>query len=139
MVTARKKTTGYIVALRGGVVEIEFEQAPPPLHTLVFTADKRGIFEVVEKQATRIGRAITLSSVTEVKRGEQVFASGKKITVGLGRTILGRMFNLFGEPLDKRPFTAQQEVELFAHDLEEGLRSQLSSTSASTDSPSFRG
>jgi F-type H+/Na+-transporting ATPase subunit beta len=49
-----------------------------------------------------------MSSTDGLKRDQDVLDTGEPITVPVGQNVLGRMFDLNGNPIDKMPFTAQE-------------------------------
>ncbi len=92
---------GTVVAVRGGVVDVAFSGKAPRINALVHAG---GIALVV---ASLVGegvvRCIALGSVRGLGLGVRVTASGKGIEVPVGEAVLGRMLNIFGEPLDGLP------------------------------------
>jgi F-type H+-transporting ATPase subunit beta len=111
-----KRYQGSIISLKGGVAEIIFDKQLPPLQTLLETKDTRAKFEVVEKKDFKTIRAIALSSLEGIERGEKVFGIGQEISVSLNKNILGRMFNVFGEPLDSKPFKDGRKFSIYGSD-----------------------
>ncbi len=95
---------GTIISLRGGVAEIEFENEMPPIHSLFETEKQKALFEIVEIKNLKTAHAIALSSLEKVERNEKIFLVNKEISVSINENILGRMFDLFGNPLDEKPF-----------------------------------
>jgi F-type H+-transporting ATPase subunit beta len=114
-----KETKGTITSIKGGVVEIHFEDDSPPVHALLLGLKKKVYFEVVERKNTNTVFAIALSSLEGVEKGEQVLATRKEISVRIGKNILGRMFDLFGNPIDGRSFSADKEAPLYSESEEE--------------------
>ncbi len=111
-----KKYTGKIISLRGGAVEILFEEALPPIHTLLTNSQGNIFFDVVEKRSERIMKAVALSSLEGIGRGTRVFNNleQKELSVGLNKKILGRMFDLFGRPIDDKKFIPQTYIPIYA-------------------------
>ena len=110
--TDKMQTKGKILSLSGGAVEIAFENVLPPLHTIVTNEGHSALFEIIEQKNEKTARAILLSPPERVERGDVVF-SIDTIGVDLGKNILGRMFNLFGRPIDAKKFTAAARRPLF--------------------------
>ena len=108
-----KKESGIIIAIQGGISEIEFEGELPAIGTLLKNQQQGALFEVVEKKDSTKVRAIALSSLEGVARGDKVLPMGKEIYVSLNKNILGRMFNMFGEPIDKLPFEESYQSPLY--------------------------
>jgi len=107
------KQRGKIISIKRGVVEIFFEKNLPPLHSLLLSLKKKAFFEVIEKDSLNTVKAIGLSPLEGVERGEEVVLFSEKISLGLGQNILGRMFDMFGNPIDNLPFSPQQRISIF--------------------------
>jgi F-type H+-transporting ATPase subunit beta len=99
-----EKRAGRVAAVRGNVVDVRF---PPPLpgryRALRTGADERIVLEVESHVAPDTVRCIALTPTRGLARGAAVADTGGMIEVPVGRALLGRMLNLFGEPLDRRP------------------------------------
>jgi F-type H+-transporting ATPase subunit beta len=107
-----KNNLGKIISIKGGVTEMVFERLPT-LHTLLKSQDKKALFEVMEKKDFRTVRAIALSSLEGVQRGDEVIDTGEKISVSLNKNILGRMFDMFGQPIDNLPFRGGRKFSVY--------------------------
>ncbi len=91
---------GKIISLQGGIVEVWFDNYTPKIYSLLITDD--GVkFEVVEKIIENIVKAIALNPLERVCRGSIVYDTGDMIKIGVSKEILGRMFNVFGQPIDE--------------------------------------
>jgi len=99
-----KQIQGTIITIKGGVIDVFFEKETPSLHALLKSRKKGVLFEVVEKRDSQIFRAIALSSTEGLERGEKIISENNEIYVSLNKNILGRMFDLFGSPIDLKPF-----------------------------------
>lgn len=108
-----KKIQGKIISIRGGVAEIEFDTIIPQVHSLFETEKQKSLFEVVEIKNLNTVHAIALSSVEKVEQGEKVFLVDEEISVSINKNILGRMFDLFGNPLDKEVFENGKKIPLY--------------------------
>ena len=92
---------GTIVEVHGPVVDIACD-ALPALHRALYTFlnDERYTFEVHAHLDETTVRAITLHSTSGLRRGMPVHDSGAPLHVPVCETCLGRLLNVFGEPLD---------------------------------------
>ncbi|MDE1970518.1 MAG: F0F1 ATP synthase subunit beta [Patescibacteria group bacterium] len=99
-----KNGLGIIIALEGGVMEARFESALPRIHSIVGTKKTGALFEVIERKNDTTIRAIALSGHEGVERGEKVLHVSSSFSVQLGDAMLGRMFDVFGNPIDGKPF-----------------------------------
>ncbi|NGZ10192.1 MAG: F0F1 ATP synthase subunit beta [Nitrospira sp. LK70] len=97
-------TIGTIAAVHGPVVDIACDHLPP-LHRALYSAlnNERYIFEVYQHLDERHVRAITLHSTGGLQRGMRVFDTGAPLQVPVSPDCLGRLLNVFGEPLDGGP------------------------------------
>jgi len=74
----------------------------PPLHQALHAAidHETYIFEIYQHLDERHARAITLHRTAGLKRGTPVFDTGTPLRVPVSPSCLGRLLNVFGEPLD---------------------------------------
>ena len=95
------RTDGTIVAIRGGVVDVVLSDTVPRIHARVQAGDL--VMEVASIAGGGAVRCIALGSVHGLGLGASVSFTGKGIEVPVGEGVLGRMLNVFGEPLDGLP------------------------------------
>ncbi len=96
---------GEVVQIIGPVVDVRF---PPGELTSIRNAikivDKKRNISLVAEVAQHIGndtvRCIALAPTDGLVRGMEVIDTGEPISVPVGPEVLGRIFNLLGEPLD---------------------------------------
>lgn len=96
---------GRIIAIRGVVVDIEFQPnlTPPVYQALKLDSqDKQLIFEVEAVLEPGKVRAIALGDTYGLKRGDLVVDTGNVIKVPVGEATLGRLMNVVGEPIDNQ-------------------------------------
>lgn len=94
---------GTVVSVRGSVVDAAFpKRLPGYLHRLNAGEDGKVIVEVVAHINAEVVRGIALTSTSGLARGSPVMDLGHSLEVPVGRSLLGRMFNVFGTPIDKR-------------------------------------
>ena len=95
--------TGKIVQISGSVIDVAFEKGKMPKIKEAITVSVDGKIRVMEV-AQHIGngevRCIMLSESEGLYRGMEVTATGNDICVPVGKAVLGRMFNVLGEPID---------------------------------------
>ncbi len=97
------KNRGNVAAVRGSVVDTYFPAALPPLYNqLQAGPDGRVVIEVVSHHRGGIARGIALSPTGGLRRGDPVIDTGTMIEVPVGKDVLGRMFNVFGETIDEK-------------------------------------
>lgn len=92
---------GVIESVRGSVVDVRFEDSLPPIHTLLRTGHEFQIaIEVLGQLNPRVVRGIALHPTQGLVRGQKVRNTREQLKVPVGTATLGRMFNVFGEPID---------------------------------------
>lgn len=111
-----EKNKGKVVGVRGVVVEIEFNTDPKPnIYDVLVLIDNPSIkFQVVESSDVSKFFCINLSQdISAVRRGSLVVNTGERLKVPVGKGVLGRVINLFGDPADGGgPIVADKTVEI---------------------------
>ncbi len=100
--TDQEEEPGRLTAVRGSVVEVVFADRIPPINeALTLSLGGRTVtFEVAHHVDARTVRAIAMTPTEGLARGMTVARMRRPITVPVGRSTLGRLFNVLGEPLD---------------------------------------
>jgi len=103
-ITTTHRPVGRVRDVQGQIVTAVCEgQYRPPLRELLFLErDPTVRLEVYAYQNERVLRCLLLSNVRTLARGDRVLSSGQEITVPVGREVLGRAMDLFGNPEDGR-------------------------------------
>jgi len=95
---------GKIVQIIGTVVDVEFPQEKLPALYNAIEINQDGSKIVLEVQL-HIGnnwvRCLALCPTDGLERGVEAIDTGASVTVPVGPATLGRLFNVFGEPLDE--------------------------------------
>ncbi len=92
---------GKVVAVRGSVVDIWFDKDLPSINTLVHTGTNNAIaIEVLSQLDDHRIRGIALTPTQGLARGMQAQTNGGQLTVPIGKEIMGRMFDVFGNTID---------------------------------------
>ena len=97
--------TGKIVQVIGPVVDIRFEpdHLPSIKNAIKIKNSETGVTmtaEVAQHIGDDIVRCIAMSSTDGLVRGMDCVDTGSPIEVPVGDEVLGRMFNVLGEPID---------------------------------------
>jgi len=97
---------GYISQIIGPVLDIEFPDGNlPPIYSAISITGADGSAIVVEVQQLLGGnkiRAVSMRSTDGLKRGLEAVDLGCPISVPVGTSTLGRIFNVIGEPVDEQ-------------------------------------
>ena len=92
---------GAVVAVRGSVVDAAFPRPLPEVYNQLRAGPGGRVrIEVLSHLSDRTVRGIALTATQGLARGDAVVDTGGPIQVPVGRGLLGRMFNVFGEPID---------------------------------------
>jgi F-type H+/Na+-transporting ATPase subunit beta len=101
---------GVVSRVRGNVIDVFFDGQIPPIHSiLTIEAKHKIIVEVVSYPRENFVRSIAFTSTSGCYRGAIATGDGLSLQVPVGKQVLGRMFNVFGETIDdKEPPTQVQ-------------------------------
>ena len=95
---------GTIVEVHGPVVVIACDSLPPLHQALSARLDHDSyLFEVHQHIDERHVRAITLHRAAGLQRGMSVYDTGAPLHIPVSPDCLGRVLNIFGQPLDDGP------------------------------------
>lgn len=96
--------TGIVVAIRGSVVDVGFAGEIPPIYALLRAgANNQIAIEVQVLLDTHRVRGIALTPTQGLARGQRVVYTGGPLQAPVGPQILGRMFDVFGNAIDRLP------------------------------------
>lgn len=99
---------GVIISIRGSVVDIGFEEELPPIYTLLRTGkDEKVAIEVQSHLNMHMVRGVALTPTGGLARGMAVKNTGAPLQAPVGKGVLSRMFNVFGEAIDRQPPPSQ--------------------------------
>ena len=113
---------GKVVQVIGATLDAEFSDGKLPEIYNALTLEigsgkekRRLVSEVHQHLGGNRVRAVALASTDGVVRGQEVVDTGKAISVPVGDEVLGRVFNLLGEPIDKlSPITTKETRPIHA-------------------------
>ena len=105
---------GYVTQIIGPVLDIEFSDGNlPPIYSAIKIETEDGFGNIVEVQQL-LGdnkvRAVSMRSTDGLKRGIEAVDLGSPISVPVGTTTLGRIFNVIGEPVDNQGDVSYDET-----------------------------
>ena len=94
---------GTVSAVRGNIVDMRFEDHLPSIYSLL-RAGKDGqiAIEVLSQLNAHLVRGIALTPTQGLWRGMTVEETGGPIKVPVGKNILSRMFDVFGNTIDRQ-------------------------------------
>ncbi len=94
---------GTVVSIRGSVVDARFPQKIPSLYNLLRAGeDGKIVIEVIIHLHPEAVRGIALTPTQGLARGSVVVDTGFPLKAPVGKRLLGRVFNVFGETIDRK-------------------------------------
>ncbi len=110
-------TTGRVIAITGPVVDIEFPQGKLPAIFNAVEIAREGAEPLVCEVQQHLGnnwvRSVAMTTTDGLARGTEATDTGAPISVPVGPTTLGRVFDVLGKPIDnKGPVDAEQRYPI---------------------------
>ena len=100
---------GKIVQIIGPVVDVEFSGTLPAIYnalTIDFTPPGGAATKLTLEVQQHLGgswvRAVAMSTTEGLKRGQEVLDLGAPISMPVGEGVMGRVFDVTGQPVDER-------------------------------------
>jgi len=135
----RNEPKGRITSINSHIVEVEFPSVKPSLHDILTLEKGEGgevILEVIGSSTPTKFFCLSLSSSALLHKGAFVVNTKKQLSVPAGEKVLGRVFDVFGNPhdglgeLDKseaypvysKVQNSVEEVKVPNHILETGIK-----------------
>jgi F-type H+-transporting ATPase subunit beta len=111
---------GKIVQVIGPVVDVEFPDQLPAIYnalTIEYDLPLQGNTKLTLEVQQHLGdhwiRTVAMSTTDGLKRGMEVLDSGKPISMPVGEGVMGRVFDVTGNPVDERgPVIAEKYVPI---------------------------
>ncbi|HHF09370.1 MAG TPA: F0F1 ATP synthase subunit beta, partial [Candidatus Atribacteria bacterium] len=104
-----RELVGKVIRIAGQVVDVIFsEEKLPAIYNILVVKQRNSseietpplLLEVQSHQEKGIVRCLALQDTEGLQRGAKVYDSGGPLMVPVGKETLGRVFNVFGEPID---------------------------------------
>jgi F-type H+-transporting ATPase subunit beta len=92
---------GKVVSVRGSVVDIQFDEHLPPIYSLLHAMKGEIVIEVLAQLDVHRVRGIALTPTQGLARGMAVEDTGGPLNAPVGKGILSRMFDVFGNAIDR--------------------------------------
>jgi F-type H+/Na+-transporting ATPase subunit beta len=98
---------GAVVSVRGSVVDVRFDRLLPPIYSMLRAGDAgKIVIEVLAQLDSHRVRGIALTPTQGLARGMQVEDTGGPLKAPVGKAIISRMFDVFGNAIDRLPAPA---------------------------------
>ena len=115
-IATETRVVGKVTQVIGSTFDAEFPvgQLPGIYNALEIKSQHKSVtIDLVGEVQQHLGggrvRAIALGSTEGMMRGMDVVDTGKPVSVPVGKETLGRVFNVLGEPIDKRGPVAAED------------------------------
>jgi F-type H+-transporting ATPase subunit beta len=100
------EATGRVVQVLGGVVDVQFPREDLPEIFEAVEVQREGdeplVLEVEKHLGDNWVRCVAMDSTDGLQRGVPAVATGSPISVPVGPSTLGRVFNVLGQPIDEK-------------------------------------
>ncbi len=113
---------GTIKEIIGVVIDVDFagQELPPIYNSLEVVAEDRPsqerlVLEVQQHLGEHAVRCVAMDSTDGLRRGARVVDSGGPIQVPVGEEVLGRLFNVIGEPIDGKGALSSEVPQMPLH------------------------
>ena len=97
---------GRVVQILGGVVDVEFPEGNIPELFEAIEVEREGkdvlVLEVQKHLGNNWVRTVSMDTTDGLQRGVPAKSTGAPIMVPVGPSTLGRIFNVLGNPIDKK-------------------------------------
>ncbi len=108
-----REVQGRIVQVQGNVVDVEFPGGHLPDLFEALLVARAGQEDLVLEVQVHLGdstvRTVAMDTTDGIARHLPVRATGAPISVPVGQSVLGRVFNVLGQPIDDQPPVAESE------------------------------
>jgi len=95
---------GRILSIEGSVVTVKFQEMMPDVNNLLHVLDEEKTpilpLEVAAINLKNTAKCIALGSTDGLSRGLRVVDTGKPIQISVNDSVLGRVLDVFGQPID---------------------------------------
>jgi len=102
--TVEAKAEGKVLQVLGAVVDVQFEEGEVPDILSALHTDNNGqtlVLEVAQHLGENTVRTIAMDMTDGMVRGSKVIDTGAPIAVPVGPEVLGRIFDVIGQPIDE--------------------------------------
>lgn len=104
------KYSGEVISVRGSVVDVHFPEEVPPLLSFMHSVGEKAVaLEVADHLNINSVRAIAMTPTGGLARGDAVLSNGETLQTPVGKELLGRVLNVFGDPVDGKDLPTDVE------------------------------
>lgn len=115
-----KPDAGKIISITGNIAEVDFLGRKPEIHEILYCEDNPGVkMKVYSSSSDTAFYCLVLSDTETISRGTVVIRSGEVMSMPVGTGLLGRVVDVFGDPVDGLgKLTAEKKWPVFGHGLD---------------------
>ncbi|MDR3289812.1 MAG: F0F1 ATP synthase subunit beta [Rickettsiales bacterium] len=105
-------TKGYISSINGSVIKAIFNEKLPDLHNKLKSG--KVVIEVMEILDKNEILGVALNSIEGLSVKDKIIDTGGPLKIPVGTQLLGRMLNIFGDPIDnKEPIITEKQNSIY--------------------------
>jgi F-type H+/Na+-transporting ATPase subunit beta len=107
----KDRQKGTVVSIRGSVIDAYFPNGLPLINNILRTGQNQEmVIEVITHLDSKTIRGIGLTATGGLAHGSPIIDTGDSLQVPVGKELMGRVFNVFGETIDKgKPLTDMEK------------------------------
>jgi F-type H+-transporting ATPase subunit beta len=103
-VEPQKENHGTVLSVRGSVVDARFRHRLPERYSVLLGGERREVVIEVQSHVSReVVRGMALTPTRGMARNAVIVDTGLPLRAPVGKDVLGRVFNVFGETIDRLP------------------------------------
>jgi len=116
------KNKGKIIGIQGQIIEVEFKNNQPNIHDILVLEENQDIkMQVMGPSSSSSFYCLSLYSTDKLSRGLKVISTNKPILIPASPDLLGRVLDIFGQPIDGlEEIKKEKEMPIYAEGLEYG-------------------
>ena len=118
--TNNTQAVGRVIGIQGHVIEVRFDEHNlPAIRNILFLEEDPGVrMEVIKSSGTNSFFCFLFSATNKLRRGVNVINTGEEIKIPVGEEVLGRVVNIFGDPIDGgEPIKSKTKRSIYADNL----------------------
>lgn len=116
--SCEKPDSGKVIQVSGTIIDVQFpDHTTPEIYNKLIVqipqedgSQKEAVLEVAMQLGDNIVRCIAIENVYGISRNQPVIDTKQAISVPVGPQVLGRMFNVLGEPIDGKPQVKSDDI-----------------------------
>ena len=109
----RDLVKGVITAIVGQIAEVTFTGPEPELYWMMYSEDQSVLMQITQSVEPKVYRCMVLKGKDNLYRGMELATTGEHLKIKVGKDLLGRVVDIFGDPVDGgKAIVADQAAEV---------------------------